>query len=61
MTAAFVIEKLFWNSGLSSTGLLLMELPLIVVINALLWFVILAILGKWLGPRTARQSPGSDR
>ncbi len=46
-----VIEKLFWESGLSSTAMLAIELPLIIGVNALLWFIVIATTRKLLAHR----------
>ena len=40
--SAFLVERLFWNSGLSLTSMSLLELPLLVAINAALWFAVIA-------------------
>jgi hypothetical protein len=44
-----LIEKLFWNSSLSSTAMLIAELLLMVAINALLWIVVIGVIRKRIG------------
>jgi hypothetical protein len=51
-----LIEKLFWETSLSSTAMLAIELPLILGINALLWLIVLATIRKLLGQRSTHAS-----
>jgi hypothetical protein len=47
LAAAFLIEKLFWNTGISLRAMLIDEIPLLIVFNAVLWFVLVGIV-RWL-------------
>ena len=42
--SAVLIEKLFWSSGLSLIGMSLLEVPILLAINALLWFSLMRII-----------------
>jgi len=45
--AAMLIEKLFWNTGLSLRAMSIVEIPLMIVFNAVLWFVVIGSI-RWL-------------
>jgi hypothetical protein len=47
LTAALLIEKLFWNTGLSLRAISIIEIPFLVGFNAALWFVVVGTI-KWL-------------
>jgi hypothetical protein len=40
MVSAIVVEKLLWRSGLTLIAFSVIEIPLLLAINAVLWFVI---------------------
>jgi len=50
IAAAFLIEKFFWNTGLSLRAMSITEIPLLVVFNAVLWFVVIGAI-RWLAGR----------
>jgi hypothetical protein len=56
--SAILIEKLFWSSGLSLTGMSLLETPIMVAVNALLWFLLVRLVQRLRGhpdvPSTGR-------
>jgi len=39
--SAVIVEKLFWHSGLTLIAFSIMEIPLLLIINAVLWFGII--------------------
>jgi hypothetical protein len=47
LMAAMLIEKLFWNTGLSLRAMSIVEIPLMIVFNAVLWFVVIGSI-RWL-------------
>jgi hypothetical protein len=49
--SAILIEKLFWNSGLSLIAMSVAEMPVLVAINAVLWFGVIRALRRLLGRR----------
>lgn len=56
--SAMLIEKLFWGSRLSLTGMSLLEVPILVAVNALLWFSLMRLVHRLRGrpdvPSTGR-------
>jgi hypothetical protein len=50
--SAILIEKLFWRSGLSLTGMSLLEVPILVAVNAVLWFLLMRLVQKFRGRST---------
>jgi len=54
--STWLIEKLFWESSLSLTAMLALEVPIMVGINALLWFIIIGLIRNLVGRRLARSS-----
>jgi len=51
ITAAFLIEKFFWNTGLSLKAMSIAEIPLLLVLNAVLWFAVIGSINWLLGLR----------
>jgi hypothetical protein len=52
LLAAMLIEKLFWNSGLSLTAMSAIEMPVLVALNAALWFSVIGVVRRLLGLRS---------
>jgi hypothetical protein len=50
--SAILIDKLFWSSGLSPTGMSVAEMPVLVAINALLWVGLIGAIRQLLGQRS---------
>jgi hypothetical protein len=47
LAAAFLIEKLLWNTGISLRAMSIAEIPLLFVFNALSWLFVIRTI-KWL-------------
>jgi hypothetical protein len=47
--SAILVEKLFWSSGLSLTEMSLLEAPILVAVNALLWFLLMRLVQRLRG------------
>jgi hypothetical protein len=56
-----LIEKLFWNSTLSSKAMLIVELPVMVGINALLWVAVIGAIRKLVGQNVSRSTIQDSR
>jgi hypothetical protein len=54
---AIFAEKLFWNSGLSQAMMLLVEIPVLIICNAALWFCVIIASRRLL--RRERPSAGT--
>ena len=52
---AILIEKLFWRNGLSLATMLAAEIPVLVAINAALWFGLIRTI-RWLFRQSERHS-----
>jgi hypothetical protein len=53
LLAAMLIEKLFWNTGLSLRAMAIIEIPLMIAFNGALWFVVIGSI-RWLLGRCFR-------
>ncbi len=51
--SAVLIEKLFWNSGWTLTSMLAAEIPVLIAINAAIWFGLVIAL-QWMFGRRSR-------
>jgi hypothetical protein len=52
LIAAMLIEKLFWKSGMSLTAMSAAQMPVLVVVNGVIWFVLIGAVRRLLGRRT---------
>jgi hypothetical protein len=50
--SAVLIEKLFWNSGWTLTAMLAAEIPVLLAINAAIWFGLAAAMHRMFGGRS---------
>jgi hypothetical protein len=50
--SAMLVEKLFWKSGLSLTAMAAAEMPVLVAINAVLWFSVIGAMRRLFGQRS---------
>jgi hypothetical protein len=57
VVSAVLIEKLMWGSHWSATAMALAEIPLLVAINAVLWFAAIGLVRRLLR-RRPRPEPG---
>jgi hypothetical protein len=48
-----LIEKLFWNSGWTLTSMLAAEIPVLIAINAAIWFGVVRAM-QWMFGRRSR-------
>jgi hypothetical protein len=49
--STMLIEKLFWKSELSLTAMLAAEIPVLIAINAALWFALIKTMRRLFRPR----------
>jgi hypothetical protein len=47
LLSAMLIEKLFWNVGISLKAMSITEIPLMIAFNGALWFVVIGSI-RWL-------------
>ena len=65
LISAILVEKLLWSSRLSLTGMSLLEVPILLAINALLWFSLMRLIQRrrpapMLRPQGSNRAPSSS-
>ena len=54
LLSALLAEKLLWNSKLSLLAMAILEVPVLLLINAMLWWIVVAGMQRLFGSRSRK-------